>query len=42
MKFRTFKGGIHPNDKKELTNNIPVTRHIPLDEIIVPLQHLQF
>jgi len=41
MKFRTFKGGIHPNDKKELTNNIPVTRHIPLDEIIVPLrQHI--
>ncbi len=41
MKFKTFKGGIHPNDKKELTNRVPVTRHIPSEEIIIPLrQHI--
>ncbi len=41
MKLKTFKGGIHPPETKESTNKIPVTRHQPTEEIIIPLrQHI--
>ncbi len=41
MKLKTFKGGVHPPEKKETTNKIPVTKHHPTEEIIIPLrQHI--
>lgn len=41
MRFKTFKGGIHPGDFKELTNKVAVVEHIPGDEVIIPLrQHI--
>lgn len=41
MKLKTFKGGIHPNDNKELTKSVPVVPHIPTETIIIPMrQHI--
>ena len=41
MKLKTFKGGIHPPEKKGSTNKIPVTKHHPTEEIIIPMrQHI--
>lgn len=41
MNLKTFRGGIHPNDKKEQTNKVPVTPLRPGEEIIIPLrQHI--
>lgn len=41
MKLKTFRGGIHPNDNKHLTNMLPVTRLTPGEEVIIPLrQHI--
>ncbi len=41
MKLKTFRGGIHPPEKKDLTNKIPVTPHQPTEEIIISLrQHI--
>ncbi|MBQ2897201.1 MAG: electron transport complex subunit RsxC [Clostridia bacterium] len=41
MRLKTFKGGIHPNDSKELTKNVPVVPHIPTETIIIPMrQHI--
>lgn len=41
MKLKTFKGGIHPDDSKSLTNSVPVVPHIPTETIIIPMrQHI--
>lgn len=41
MKKRTFKGGVHPYDGKELTKNIPVETVAPHGDMIFPLsQHI--
>ena len=41
MKLKTFKGGIHPDDSKSLTNKVPVVPHIPTETIIIPMrQHI--
>lgn len=41
MGFATFKGGIHPPDKKELAANKPIVEAKPPDKVIIPLsQHL--
>lgn len=41
MKLKTFKGGIHPNPKKEKTKNIPVRPLSAPEDIYIPLrQHI--
>jgi len=41
VKLKTFKGGIHPRDKKELTNSVPVVPHMPQQTVIIPMrQHI--
>src|SRR5512139_476582 len=41
MGLATFKGGIHPPDKKELSKDKPVTATKPPKRVVVPLsQHL--
>lgn len=41
MALATFKGGIHPSDKKELSANKPITNANPPQRVIIPLsQHL--
>ncbi|HOJ92777.1 MAG TPA: electron transport complex subunit RsxC [Dictyoglomaceae bacterium] len=38
MKFSTFKGGVHPPEKKDLSKDIPISK-IPLPErLIIPIQ----
>ena len=38
---RTFKGGIHPYEGKELTENKPVTEYLPKGDLVFPLsQHI--
>ena len=40
MRLKTFPGGIHPKDRKELTRTRPITRVKPPQEVIIPLsQH---
>ena len=34
---RTFKGGIHPYEGKELTENKPVTEYLPKGDLVFPL-----
>lgn len=41
MKLRTFQGGIHPFDGKELSKNKPITNLSPKGEMVFPLsQHI--
>ena len=41
MLLKTFKGGIHPGDRKELTNSVPISVCPPPKEVIIPLrQHI--
>ncbi|MBR4030132.1 MAG: electron transport complex subunit RsxC [Clostridia bacterium] len=41
MYLKTFKGGIHPGDRKELTNTVPISDCPPPKEVIIPLrQHI--
>lgn len=41
MKLFTFKGGIHPNDGKELTKDKPIAKMLPTGDLIYPLsQHI--
>ncbi len=41
MALATFKGGIHPPDKKELAANKPITAASPPKRVVIPLsQHL--
>lgn len=41
MKLRTFKGGIHPYEGKELSRDLPVREIIPKGEMVYPLsQHI--
>ncbi|MBI4691251.1 MAG: electron transport complex subunit RsxC [Nitrospirae bacterium] len=41
MALATFKGGIHPPDKKELSKNAPITEAKSPQRVVVPLsQHL--
>ncbi len=41
MKARTFKGGIHPYDGKELTRDMPIREVEPSGEMVYPLlQHI--
>ena len=41
MKKFTFKGGIHPDDSKELTKDIPI-KELPVPDVVyIPLrQHI--
>lgn len=34
--LRTFKGGVHPYDGKELSKDIPVRSIFPKDEVVIP------
>ena len=39
--MRTFKGGIHPYEGKELTEDIPIKHFVPEGEIVIPIaQHI--
>lgn len=41
MSLATFKGGIHPPDKKELSAGAPITSAKPPERVVVPLsQHI--
>ena len=41
MKLFTFKGGIHPNDGKELTKDKAIQEMLPTGDLIYPLsQHI--
>lgn len=34
MKFASFTGGIHPNDRKEMSKYIPIKEVIPNGELV--------
>ena len=37
----TFKGGVHPNDGKELSKNKPIVELLPKGDLVYPLsQHI--
>lgn len=41
MKLGTFKGGIHPNDGKEISKNIPIRGILPKGNLVYPMsQHI--
>lgn len=41
MKFKTFRGGVHPDDKKSLTNKLPIVEQSPSKIMVFPmLQHI--
>lgn len=41
MKLLTFKGGIHPNDGKQLAKDKPIVSILPKEELVYPLsQHI--
>jgi len=41
MGIFTFKGGVHPNDGKELAKNKPIVELLPKDDLVYPLsQHI--
>ncbi|MDR1764700.1 MAG: electron transporter RnfC, partial [Lachnospiraceae bacterium] len=41
MKLRTFKGGVHPYEGKELTEHKPIRLLMPVGELVYPLsQHI--
>ena len=41
MKLLTFKGGVHPNDGKELAKDKAIVRVLPQNELVYPLsQHI--
>jgi len=41
MKFSTFSGGIHPNDHKEMSKDIPIKEVITNGELVYPMsQHI--
>ena len=41
MKLGTFKGGIHPDDGKELSKNIPIKEILPKGNLVFPMsQHI--
>lgn len=41
MELTTFRGGIHPPDKKEFTANKPIVEASPPERVVIPLsQHL--
>lgn len=41
MSILTFKGGVHPNDGKELSKNKPITVYEPTGEIVISMaQHI--
>ena len=41
MGLLTFKGGLHPYEGKELSNDKPITEYLPQGELVYPLsQHI--
>ncbi len=41
MKFKTFRGGIHPDDKKTATNKLPIKTPEPCETMVYPMaQHI--
>lgn len=41
MAVLTFKGGIHPNDGKELSKDKPITKFVPVGDLVYPIsQHI--
>lgn len=41
MKIKTFKGGVHPEEFKEVSKTLPVERYLPKGEMVFPLsQHI--
>ena len=41
MAFLTFRGGIHPNDGKDLSKNCPVEKYLPKGDLaILVSQHI--
>lgn len=41
MKLGTFKGGIHPNDGKEMSKNTPIKEILPKGNLVYPMsQHI--
>ena len=41
MKLGTFKGGIHPNDGKEISKNTPIKEILPKGNLVYPMsQHI--
>ena len=42
MAFLTFRGGIHPNDGKDLSKNCPVEKYLPKGDLaILVSQHIE-
>ena len=40
MKLGTFKGGIHPNEGKDMSKDLPVKTVLPKGELVYPMsQH---
>ena len=41
MRHSTFRGGVHPGDRKELSRNKPIQYHVPKGDLVYPLsQHI--
>ena len=41
MGLRTFKGGVHPFEGKELSKDKPVTEYLPKGDLVFPVsQHI--
>lgn len=41
MRHSTFRGGVHPRDRKELSRDVPIQYHLPKGELVYPLsQHI--
>ena len=41
MKIKTFKGGVHPEEFKEISKTLPVERYLPKGDLVFPLnQHI--
>ena len=41
MKFKTFRGGVHPNENKEFAKDVPFQVYLPKGEMVFPVtQHI--
>ena len=41
MQIKTFKGGVHPEEYKEVSKALPVERYLPKGDLVFPInQHI--